>query len=99
MAKLKRKGRHSIAGTEYKHYGDKGYESIAKDRQATGRLQRKTAAIKTRTETTAQKEQQTYMPSSASGPLNSADWHKREGRSVTQRSIMEHRAYKRNYRK
>lgn len=100
MARLKRKGKHSIAGTEYKAYGDKGYEGKAKERQRQARLKRRIAAINTRQETTTQKSQGTYVSPSVSSRSEFPglkEWAKQQGRSITQRLTIDYSKAKKQW--
>lgn len=95
--------KHSKAGREYLQYGEKGFEELSKTRQKTVRLKKKVAAVGIAPhdpkEIKTQKERGGYIPSSASSGtmLTSAEWHKREGRSVSQSSSRGYRGYKKNF--
>lgn len=85
------KDKHSPAGKLYRQLGDKGTEQAYATRQRTQRLKRRVDALGHKT---AHAKGSTAAPS---GPLSSADWHKREGRSVSQSSLRLYRGYKRNF--
>ena len=90
------KDKHSPAGKLYRQLGAKGAEEHYRKKQQTLRRAKRIAALG-RPETTAQKDRATYVSTTSTGPLSSAAWHKREGRSVSQSSLRSYRGYKRNF--
>lgn len=95
MAKLKRKTKHSPAGTLYKQLGDKKltklYRTKRRMKKLSGRITALNKATSHRKGTTA-----TYVPSSL---LGFAAWQKETGRGTTTTAMRAYRQYKRNFGK
>lgn len=89
------KSTYSPAGKIYKQRGDKGAEAFYAERQRTQRLERRIAALG-KSETTTQKEQDTYVPTTGPKPFD--EW--KIGRTGSPLGMVRgYRAYEKNYGK
>ena len=93
----KRRGKHSIAGTEYLRYGDKGFEELSKSRQRTARLKKEVAAMDSKVPKPISVGKLSSAGSST--PLSFVEWTKKYGYGKTPATLKMHRAYVKNFGK